>query len=251
MMLNNTWGFVCCFIVLIGKFEFAIGSVEGGVECHRQYETTYKALYGDCNAFNVLTACVQAEMPTNDIEVRGAMQAQLDAKQPAVCDAEETNNCTGLVIRPELCESVTISSSSRIEGHQIAAIVLAPMALLLITVLVVRNFGSHRMPRIDPAKALHAMNVGIISSGPPSSNGVTNGANEPMMDPPMGLPKIMDDNLMDEEPLLTDTQEDAINGDHYGNIDKIAMESGKMEEEEDDDDNDDDEDEEASDDEEI
>ena len=69
---------------MIGKFESAIGSVEGGVECHRQYETTYKALYGDCNAFNVLTACVQAEMPTNDIEVRGAMQAQLDAKQPAV-----------------------------------------------------------------------------------------------------------------------------------------------------------------------
>ena len=75
------------FAVVIGV-SFMVGpstaTIAGETECHRQYQDNYQPLYGSCTAFSVLTACVEAEMPQDNIGVRGDMQERLDSKQPAV-----------------------------------------------------------------------------------------------------------------------------------------------------------------------
>ena len=52
--------------------------------CHEKYEDVYKPLYGNCIAYPILKACVEAEMPVDNTAERGRMVARLAAKQPAV-----------------------------------------------------------------------------------------------------------------------------------------------------------------------
>lgn len=245
------------FAVVIGV-SFMVGpstaTIAGETECHRQYQDNYQPLYGSCTAFSVLTACVEAEMPQDNIGVRGDMQERLDSKQPAIC--EDLDNCTGLIIRPEMCQSVTIASSGNL-NDEIAAMVVVPIALVLLIVLAVRSFGSHRMPRIDPAKALHAMSIAHVITNQ------TNPTTATHSQPPMGLPKIIGDDdddapefstSMHKIPEETDEGNTRDSDDDYINIvsaDEEKEESNGNTADDDDGDDDDDENNSASDDEEI
>lgn len=127
--------------------------------CYDQYDDVYLPLYGACIAYPVLSACVEAEILPDSLAARAIAIERLLVKQPNACSEQDlANNCSGLVTRPELCETTAEKSSDQLSGGQIAAIALFPLMFFVAIIVAVRYFGSHRMPPVDPAKALSQAN---------------------------------------------------------------------------------------------